>query len=124
MTCYHFFVRALLVAVVAVAGCGPSGTADLRLGWRFADDRLCADAGAATIVLASGGVPIGDPNGYVCADGEQGKNVLVPAIPRATPRITVEARTYSSDPVYRGDLALADPFPDPATVTLYFTGGK
>jgi hypothetical protein len=116
-------VRCLVLATV-LCGCGPSGVGDLHLGWRFADGRRCADAGVATLFLADRGTPIGEPAGYPCESGEQGATVVVHDLPLATRALTAEAHSSAGAVLYRGDLALGNPFPDPAIVTLAFSGGK
>lgn len=113
--------------LAALAGCGPSGSGDLLLGWRFADGRRCAEAGASLVVASVDGAKVGAAAGWQCPDGDAGAAVLVPDVPREGGRLTLEARSPSGTALYRGDEALpGTPATPPATltVTLYYTGGR
>src|SRR4051812_6004445 len=121
----HFVMWAALAVVACDAPRPSSGPIQTHLGWRFADDRRCADTGAVTIevaVTAAGAGADPAPRTYRCADGERGSLVLVDKLPSGAP-LTVVARSPGGAVLYRGDVTLAVPAPDTAAVTLYFLGG-
>ncbi len=110
------------VLALLLAGCGAPPARDLAVGWRFADARTCADAGAATVFALVDGAAVAPRLGFPCSDGEAGKTVTLPSLPADSGTLTLEARTAYGAPLYRGDAPA--PFVDPLAVTLYFTGGR
>ena len=117
--------RPLVAVALAALSCGaPAAPTELRLAWRFADGRRCADTGASAVVLFADGKPAGAPGGYPCTDGEGDRSVLVEGLATDARELVLEARTPAGTPLYRGAVPLGQPMPGLLTATLYFSGGR
>jgi hypothetical protein len=119
------FVLALAAALFST-GCGAPAPIAVDLGWRFADGRRCAEAGASTVTVAADcgsacGGSLGFPLTLSCPTGDAGAHVSVLA-PGEANLLHLAAVSPAGDTLYRGDLAL--PAPADATALLYFTGGQ
>ena len=112
---------AIACLLLAASGCGPSAAPfQLALSWRFADGRSCADAGAQVVVPSAGQTVLGPSGGLECADGELGQQVTVDDVPGDAAALTLRALSAAGATLYQGDLAISQPPPASATVTLYF----
>ena len=107
-----------------IIGCSPAGSGNLDLGWRFADGRGCAEAGASQIVATVDGAMVGPALGWQCPNGEGTSTVQLSGAAFGGAHLVVEARSPSGTALYRGDETIADPPPPALEITLYFVGGS
>ena len=121
-------LRALVLAVVALAGCGAQTDArsTLLVDWRFADGRRCVESGASVVVVSSdaAGAEVCAPVScqFACLDGEGAPGVTL-TVSAGGATLRFAAQSPQGAALYRGDLALEGAIPAAATALLFFSGG-